>query len=260
MHVAMAMDTRDSKFFRRWNYLGQTYFDGDFKALPPTLASWKLHCVWASLSIGWRVLFSEIDVLWLPPSPGQASALHTLSSSGTRHSDLAIMSHPHNRMWNYGLFFAQGGRAASFFGCATQSWEKFALPRCTCLDARAVGRDQDHIFSLWSHPQQPCGGSASLRVANLSRTSYATCRGWVGRREPGANANLAVVHATYCRRLSNHSSVEDACKRRIVERFLGGGEGGGGAQFAQGEGGGGSGGGVSEADLTSEEWNRQQGC
>ena len=271
-------------YTRRWDFATGAYFAGSFKGLHDDLPSWKLHGVAAAVSVGWRVLLSEADVLWAPPVPVTAASFsHGLgrrsrrgggdggsdeavsaaiattrtttnnnnsnnddddevrarsialelisSSSSTRDGfDLAIGGHHWNQQWNAGFFLAQNERAASWFRCAARSWDRFRLPRCTC--PMEVGSEQRHMQALYLQGDRPCG---KLSVRKLNTTRVATCRDWVGRE-----ATVAVVHVTYCRLLSEWASVEDECKRKIVEAFLHGT--------------------VGMSELTSEEWNRGRGC
>ena len=207
--------------------------EADTRVLPPDLPSWKMHAVWAGLSSGWRVLFSESDALWLPPAPGQPFSLasHLLHPAAAEPHDFAPQRHPMTPVWNFGFFLAQGGRAASFFECGVRQWEHKQLSARRSGHPVNIGSDQRFLWDLWR--RRACG---ALRVRKLPLGLYPTCRDWVGRRD------ALVVHVTYCHRLSMLLSAEDRCKQRVLAAFyththsLGG------------------------INITSEQWNTQLGC
>jgi len=205
----------------------------DTRVLPPDLPSWKMHVVWASLSLGWKVLFSESDVLWIQ---GGGLAPQLLQSTD---EDFAPMRHPMTPVWNFGFFFAQGGRSSSFFECGVRMWERKQLLARHAGDSRTdIGTDQRFLWDLWRKQSSPesCG---PLRIKKLAFSLYPTCRDWVGSSKRG----MLVAHVTYCHRLSMLLSSEDVCKRKVMNIFY-------------------LAGGLSADNLTSAAWNKrlEAGC
>jgi hypothetical protein len=107
----------------------------DTRILPPDLPSWKMHAVWAALSLQRNVLFSESDVLWMP---GDGLARHLLTIA----EDFAPQRHPMTPVWNFGFFFARGPRAADFFGCGVRMWERRLLAARHAGKPIDIGSDQ----------------------------------------------------------------------------------------------------------------------
>ena len=208
--------------------------EADTRILPPDLPSWKMRSVLAGLSLGWRVLFSESDVLWMP---GARMAELISPSASDKPFDFAPQRHPMTPVYNFGFFFAQGPTATSFFSCVVGEWERRQL------EARLSGRpveiasDQRFLYDTARRTRHTpdCG---HLRVKRLAYHRYPTCRGWIGLRQPEL---MDVVHVTYCHRLSMLLSSEDVCKRRMMELW-----------YLRG--------GVSLKNLTSKAWNVEQGC
>lgn len=206
--------------------------EADTRILPPDLPSWKFHSVRSGLSLGWRVLFSETDVLWMP-SPALFADLLTSSE------DYAPQRHPMTPVYNFGFFFAQGARAESFFGCLVHEWERRTLRARTTGAAVEIASDQRFLYdtAIRKRNSPSCG---PLSVRKLSFSRYPTCRAWIG----GKAESMHLVHLTYCHRLSMLLSSEDVCKKRLVERYY--------LEAARG--------GVSAKNLTSKAWNVKQGC
>lgn len=185
--------------------------EADTRILPPDLPSWKMHSVLAGLSLGWPVLFSETDVLWLSSSGIGRDLLDNALSGGDSTFDFAPQRHPMTPVWNFGFFFARGPQATAFFECGVRLWERKQISaRQSSSRGRAVdiGSDQRFLWELWR--RRMC---TPLRVRKLMLGRYPTCRDWVGKPPD----ELLVVHVTYCHRLSMLLSSEDVCKRRLME-------------------------------------------
>ena len=205
---------------------------GDIRILPSDLPSWKLRSVRSALSLGWRVLFSEMDVLWLPHPTLFAELLASTE-------DYAPQRHPTSPVYNFGFFFAQGANAEAFFGCLVREWDRRTLLQRALGHAVELASDQRFLYNAARRaPNAPRCGVLSVRKLSYSR--YPTCRGWVGSQPE----LMHLVHLTYCRRLSMKGSAEDVCKKLLVERFY--------LLPHQG--------GVSAQNLTSKAWNVRQGC
>jgi hypothetical protein len=204
--------------------------EGDTRVLPPDLPSWKMHAVWAGLSLGHKVLFSESDVLWVRGERLPAQ----LFPGGGVDFDFAPQRHPMTPVWNFGFFYASGPKATSFFECGVRKWErKQLLARRATSRAVDIGSDQRFLWDLWR--QRGCG---SLRVRKLPLGLYPTCRDWIS---PGRSSEVLIVHITYCHRLSMKLSSEDVCKKKMMESF-----------YLRG--------GIDVQNLTSAAWNEQMGC
>jgi len=233
LNVGMAVggEARLPGSYRRVKIQGK---EGDTRILPPDLPSWKMHAVWAALSTGWRALFSESDVLWVPEA-GARLASHLLAAPDEH--DFAPQRHPMTPVWNFGFFLAQGPRTAAFFSCGVREWDQRQSVARHSGRAVDIGSDQRFLWDTWR--KRTCG---ALRVRKLPLGLYPTCRDWVGatRRE------ALVVHVTYCHRLSMMLSSEDGCKRRVLDAFYA-------RVTAEGSG-------ISVANLSSEGWNQQLGC
>ena len=199
--------------------------EADTRILPPDLPSWKMHAVWAALSLEYRVLFSESDVLWMP---GDGLATHILATT----EDFAPQRHPMTPVWNFGFFYAHGKRSSNFFGCGIRHWERRHLAARHAGKAVDIGSDQRFLWDAWR--TKMCG---PLEVKKLPLALYPTCRDWLGP----SRSNALAVHVTYCHKLSMLLSSEDVCKRRLTEMFY-------------------LGGGIAVGNLTSKAWNKEQGC
>jgi len=206
--------------------------EADTRVLPPDLPSWKMHAVLAGLSAGWRVLFSESDVVWLP-GMGRQLFEHLLAPTADPF-DFAPQRHPMTPVWNFGFFLGQGAAAAAFFECVVRRWELKHLSARLEGKHVDIGSDQRFLWDLWR--RRSCG---ALRVRKLPLGLYPTCRDWVGRRD------ALVVHVTYCHKLSMLLSAEDECKKRVLDAFYH-------QSHAQRRLGG--------FNVTSAAWNKRMGC
>ena len=60
--------------------------------------------------------------------------------------DFAPMRHPMTPVWNFGFFFAQGGRSSSFFECGVRMWERKQLLARHAGDSRTdIGINQQRF-------------------------------------------------------------------------------------------------------------------
>ena len=110
--------------------------DADTRILPPDLPSWKMRCVLAGLSLGWRVLFSESDVLWMPcVQPG-------LDPSGTliHQPTLSLRFSPPRSPRALLLLCCLAGLLACLLACCPR------CPCCPCLYAHW----EISPFALWN--------------------------------------------------------------------------------------------------------------
>ena len=185
------------------------------RTVPQSYPIWKFIAIVKGLDLGWRVLWSEIDALWMPPRfAAESRPFESFEELLTPSADLIPMRHPNgirdgrdlpNHHFNAGFMLAQGRAALHFFRCAAARWEERKA-----LAHNTTYTDQDHINVLAK--SRECG---NLTVGWLSQ-EYCTCRAWVSRRPD----ELRVAHITYC----DHIYFKDAtranqCKRLVLSAW-----------------------------------------